>query len=124
MHRYVSSLILLLSLAACDSLPVASDCDASCDQLKILARRGDASAQTALGRMYVNGNGITKDEAAAVSLWRQAAAQNYAPAERLLAQAYSCGIGGLKPDNAKAAELFQKAREASSEDEPSAPLPE
>lgn len=115
MRRYVSSLILLLSLAACDSLPVASDCDANCDRLKILSRRGDPSAQTALGRMYANGTGVPKDEVEAVPLWSKAAAQNYAPAEKLLAQAYSCGIGGLKPDKAKAADLFQKAREDSSE---------
>lgn len=110
MHRYVSSLLLLLSLAACDAQLAEATCDTQCDQLKILARRGDAPAQTALGRMYVNGTGVPKDEVEAVSLWSKAASQNYAPAEELLAQAYSCGIGGLKPDKVKAAELWEKAK--------------
>lgn len=112
MRRNLSSLLLFLSLAACDSLPVASECDAQCDQLKILARRGDASAQTALGRIYFNGTGIPKDEIKAVALWQQAADQDYAPAQNLLAQAYSCGVGGLKPDKEKAAELARKARDS------------
>lgn len=114
MRRYFSSLLLLFSLTACDSLSVASDCDAQCDQLKILARRGDAAAQTTLGRMYFNGEGVSKDETAAVSLWSKAAAQDYAPAENLLGQAYSCGVGGLAPDKAKADELFQRAKDGSS----------
>lgn len=110
MNRYFSSLIVLLSLAACDVPLADAGCDAQCDQLKILARRGDAPAQTELGRMYANGTGVAKDEAAAVSLWQKAADQNYAPAQKLLGLAYSCGVGGLKPDKEKAAELFEKAK--------------
>ena len=110
MKRHFPTLLLLFSLAACDSLPVASDCDANCDQLKILARRGDAAAQTTLGRMYWKGDEIPKDDATAVSLWQKAAAQDYAPAQILLGQAYSCGVGGLKPDKARAAELWEKAK--------------
>ncbi|HET7178778.1 MAG TPA: hypothetical protein VFI14_03600 [Chryseosolibacter sp.] len=115
MRRYFSSLLLLLLLAACDSQVASADCDAECDRLKILARRGDAPAQTALGRMYFNGTGLPKDEAQAVSLWSQAAAQNYAPAEKFLAQAYLCGVGGLRSDKEKAAALFQKAKSDASE---------
>lgn len=116
MHRYVSSLILLLSLTACASQFTTDNCDAKCDKVQILASRGEASAQTTLGRMYFNGsNGLSKDEVEAVSLWSKAAAQDYAPAENLLGQAYSCGVGGLKPDKAKAAELFQKAKDGNSE---------
>lgn len=118
MRRYLSSLILLLSLTACEQQLASVGCDAECDKLKILARRGDAPAQTELGRMYYNGTGLPKDEAIAVSLWQKAAAQDYAPALNLLAQAYSCGVGGLKPDKAKAAELWEKAKDNS----PSAPM--
>lgn len=116
MKRYLSSLLLLLSLTACASQFTTDNCDAECDNLKILARRGDASAQTALGRMYFNGTGLPKDEVEAVSLWSKAAAQDYAPAQNLLAQAYSCGVGGLMPDKAKAAELWEKAKEGGGED--------
>jgi len=122
MRRYLIPLLLLLSLAACDSQVASADCDAECDRLKILARWGDVSAQTALGRMYFNGTGLPKDEAEAIFLWNKAAAQDYASAQNLLAQAYLCGVEGLKPDKAKAHELFQKAN--GGEDEPSAPLPE
>lgn len=53
MRRYLSSLLLLLSLTACASQFMTDNCDAECDRLQILARRGDASAQTALGRMIL-----------------------------------------------------------------------
>lgn len=118
MQRHFATLILLLSLAACDSQMTSADCDAACDRLKIHARRGDASAQTELGRMYFNGTGLPKDEAEAVFLWNKAAAQDYAPAQNLLAHAYLCGVDGLTPDKAKVHELFQKAN--GGKDKPSA----
>lgn len=114
MKRYLSSLLLLLSLAACDAQIAEATCDAECDRLQILARRGDAPAQTALGLMYFRGTDLSKDDAKAVSLWSKAAAQDYAPAQNLLGQAYSCGVGGLTPDKTKAAELFDKAKDGSS----------
>lgn len=118
MHRHFATLILLLSLTACDAQSTADTCNAQCDQLKILARRGDAAAQTQLGLMYFRGTDVPKDEAEAVSLWSNAAAQDYAPAEEWLAQAYSCGIGGLKPDQAKAAALREKAKKDRNQDAP------
>lgn len=112
MKRVISSLIVLLCLTACDAQLADAGCDEQCDQLKILARRGDAHAQTELGRMYANGNGVAKDEAQAVSLWQQAAEQNWSKAQFLLGQAYSCGFGGLTPDKEKATELFEKAKQS------------
>lgn len=120
MRRYISSLIVLLSLTACDAQLADATCNDECDKLKILARRGDAPAQTELGLMYFRGTDVQKNDAEAVSLWQKAAAQDYAPAQNLLAQAYSCGVGGLKPDKAKAAELWEKANER----EDSAPAPD
>ena len=115
MRRSFIALAAVLLLTACGSQLAETNCDAECDRLKIIARRGDASAQTELGLMYFRGTNVPKDEAQAVSLWSKAAAQDYAPAQNLLGQAYSCGTGGLKPDKAKAAELWEKARKDGTE---------
>ena len=45
------------------------------------ADHGEAAAQNNLGVMYLNGYGVSQDEAAALSWFRKAADQGYAPAQ-------------------------------------------
>ena len=49
--------------------------------LKPLADQGDAVAQTLLGSMYADGQGVPKDDAQAVKWYRLAADQGYAMAQ-------------------------------------------
>ena len=49
-----------------------------------LAEQGDAKAQSALGFMYTNGEGVQKDYAASAKWYRKAAEQGYARAQSAL----------------------------------------
>ena len=46
-----------------------------------------------LGTMYVNGQGVEKDEAEGAGWYRLAAEQDYAAAQYYLGQAYDFGLG-------------------------------
>ncbi len=58
-----------------------------------LAEQGDASAQSFLGIMYVEGLGVPEDYAKAVGWWRKAAEQGYAKAQYTLGVMYGKGQG-------------------------------
>jgi len=60
---------------------------------KPLAEQGDASAQSNLGVMYANGQGVAQDYAAAVTWYRRAAEQGYASAQYNLGLRYAEGQG-------------------------------
>ena len=86
------------------------------------ATQGDAAGQYDLGRMYVAGNGIEKDEAKASYWFKRSAAKNFLPAVKLLAGAYRSGTLGLKVDldqakswDAKATRLEAIERKAADE---------
>ena len=86
------------------------------------ATQGDAAGQYDLGRMYVAGNGIEKDEAKASYWFKRSAAKNFLPAVRWLANAYRLGLSGLKVDldqakswDAKATRLEAIERKAADE---------
>lgn len=69
---------------------------------------GDAKGQYNLGVCYLRGEGVEKDESAAVRLFSLAAEQGYVPAECELGFRYMTGKG-IPKDAAKAAELFSFA---------------
>jgi TPR repeat protein len=56
--------------------------------LRPLAEEGHADAQTRLGAMYDNGNGVAQDYAEAVKWYRKAADQGYADAQNRLGLMY------------------------------------
>ena len=58
-----------------------------------LADQGDADAQSMLGLMYDNGQGVPKDYAQAVKWYRLAANQGYASAQANLGNMYYLGQG-------------------------------
>ena len=58
-----------------------------------LAEHGDARAQTSLGGMYYNGQGVQRDYAEAAKWVRKAAEQGYAPAQADLGVMYWNGQG-------------------------------
>lgn len=58
-----------------------------------LAEKGDANAQTNLGYMYDNGEGVPENDAVAVKWYRKAADQGYADAQFNLGGMYDDGEG-------------------------------
>ena len=72
------------------------------------AVQGDASAQFALGVMYVNGEGVRQDYVKAREWYEKAAAQGNARAQLALGVMYVNGYG-VRQDNVKAREWFGKA---------------
>src|SRR5271163_3375797 len=61
--------------------------------IRPLANDGDATAQFNLGLMYVTGQGVQQDNAAAALWFRKAAAQGYALAQSNLGILYLYGRG-------------------------------
>jgi TPR repeat protein len=61
--------------------------------LRPLAEEGRADAETSLGAMYDNGNGVAQNYAEAVKWYRKAADQGYAQAQNKLGLLYYDGNG-------------------------------
>ncbi|QCE34635.1 sel1 repeat family protein [Acetobacteraceae bacterium] len=76
--------------------------------LKQKAEAGDAKAQFDLGLLYVEGIGMSHNEAKAVEWWRKAADQGDRDAQYSLGILYYSGRG-VKQDYTEAAKWFEKA---------------
>lgn len=87
------------------------DYDEAATVIKIAADRGSAAALTDYGVYLMNGEGVEKDEAAAVECWKKAAQQDFAPAQYKLGVCYTQGACGVEKDDALAAQYFVKAAE-------------
>ena len=74
------------------------------------AEQGYAAAQSILGHMYANGEGVPEDDAEAVRWYRLGAEQGNAAAQFLLGGMYANGEG-LPKDNAEAVRWFRLAAE-------------
>ena len=79
-------------------------------ELRPLAEQGNAYAQTILGLMYDNGQGVPQDSAEAVRLYRLAAEQGHAKAQTLVGIMYATGQG-VPQDYAEAAKWYRLAAE-------------
>ena len=92
--RVALAVILSALLVACATKPPtvaqglelydSGDFTKAFEMLDKLAQEGNSQAQQALGVMYENGQGVKKDEALAMGLYRQAAAKNNESAQYLL----------------------------------------
>src|SRR6267378_491495 len=78
--------------------------------IRPLANDGEAAAQFNLGLMYLTGNGVQRDDAAAVIWFRKAAEQGYAFAQSNLGVMYRDGRG-VPQDYTDAVMWFRKAAE-------------
>ncbi len=83
---------------------------ADINELLIKAERGDSEAQYALGRCYLDGNGVAQDYAEAVKWYRRAAEQMHAFAEYDLGCCYYNGWG-ISQDYYQAVKWLRKAGE-------------
>ncbi|MCL2713457.1 MAG: SEL1-like repeat protein [Alphaproteobacteria bacterium] len=79
-----------------------------CTQHLFAQGAGDPVAQHNLGVMYEEGKGVTQDFAQALSYYRKAADQGYAPAQTSLGRMYAAGRGVAR-DDAQAAMWFRRA---------------
>ena len=76
----------------------------------VAAENGDAVAQSVLGFMYANGQGVSQDSAQAVVWLRRAAEQGFAAAQINLGTMYTEGRG-VPQDNAQALIWYRRAAE-------------
>ncbi|WP_294537982.1 hypothetical protein [uncultured Rhodoblastus sp.] len=76
--------------------------------LRQMADKGDAAAQYDLAARLVEGRGVARDLAVAVSWFEKAAAQGLAQAQYRLGALYEKGVGAPR-DIAKARDFYQKA---------------
>ena len=98
----LSAAVMILTVR----LTVASDLDS----LKAAAEQGDAKAQSSLGYMYATGEGVPKNDAEAVRLYRLAAEQGFAKAQFGLGNMYRTGLGVPK-NYTEAVRLYRLAAE-------------
>lgn len=77
--------------------------------LKRAAENGDEGAQLVLGALLANGDGVQRDEKAALDWFEKAADAQNARAQAVLGELYAMGWGGLKKDPAQAAKWMEKA---------------
>ena len=108
-----SIITILLGLFIC--LPVAGadkekPLPKDLKSLKVLAEKGDAQAQSALGAVYAVGQGVKQDSKEAVKWFRKAAEQRCAKAQYNLGVIYRDSEGVLK-DFKEAVKWFRKAAE-------------
>jgi len=83
------------------------DYKAAFDEFKPLAEQGDAGAQAKLGKMYLIGLGVDKDEAKGIE-WYLKAAEHDSDAQFWLGRVYD---GWFYNDNKKAMKWYRKAAE-------------
>jgi TPR repeat protein len=79
-------------------------------ELRPLAEKGNAEAQTALGLMYRYGEGVPQNYVEAVKWYRKAARQGHARAQNALGNRYRLGQG-VPQDYTEAAKWYRKAAE-------------
>lgn len=85
------------------------DPKAAVDLLKRAADAGSPEAQFELAKLYEQGIGVDPDPVQALSLYKQAADQDFADAINDLGFLYYQGGLGLAPDQAEALKLFERA---------------
>lgn len=91
------------------------DTDGAMADFREAAEKGCAIAQLEIGEIYREGKLGAFDAAAALRWITAAADQDYPPAINVLAIVYALGQLGVPEDDAKAAELWQKAAELGSD---------
>ena len=103
------STIVLLSMVL---LPVFGQDDPpeNLQELIEKAEQGHAAAQSNLGVMYTNGQGVPQDDGEAVKWYRAAAEQGHAGAQSNLGISYANGQG-VPQDDGEAVKWFREAAE-------------
>jgi len=82
----------------------------SFEETKLLAEQGDVRAQSNLGAMYANGEGVPENDAEAVKWFRLAAEQGMADAQYNLGVMYANG-NGVPENDVEAVKWYRLAAE-------------
>ncbi len=102
LHTIILSFLFSSSVFAGDEAGLDAykkgDYETAYKEWKALAEQGDAEAQTNLGLMYDNGQGVTQDDKEAVKWYRLAAEQGDADAQFNLGVMYENGQGVTQDD--------------------------
>ena len=109
MRKLLASLFLIITLGMAQGANAGPKEDAfaannrgdfatALSLLRPLATQGDAWAQTSLGFMYHNGQGVPRDDKEAIRWYRLAAAQGYALAQYNLGVMFNNGQGVPQDD--------------------------
>lgn len=110
-----ASLALLLSTSA---LATVEEGEAAFDrgdfatafkEFKTWAEKGDWQAQSNLGSLYEQGQGVAADEAESVKWYQKAADQGHAGAQRVMGVRYVKGEMGVEKDIKKGLKLLKKS---------------
>ena len=111
-HVLTTVAVAVLSLSVLGPLVQAQDTPSAQElaDLRARAEAGDADAQTNLGFMYGNGDGVPQDHAEAIAWFRLAAEQGHAVAQFALGLLYSVGVG-VSQDYAEAVAWVRLAAE-------------
>jgi TPR repeat protein len=96
------------SIAEAKQLLEAQDYKQALLLLKPLAKQGNPKAQYLLGRMYSNGEGVTKNPDSALKWLKLAAEQNHLGAANTLGKMYASGLD-VPQDDAEATKWFTLA---------------
>lgn len=122
LHRKIAASLLVAGAALCAVPANASflegvaaynrgDYAAAADIWREDAAAGDAAAQRNLGLLYLNGQGVPKNEAAAADWFRRSSDQGFPRASANLGEMYLRGVG-VPRDPEQAVTFFQRAAEA------------
>jgi len=101
-------------LALCSAAPALAPALAqSVSELQAAAEQGLAAAQTKLGAMYRDGQGVARDYRQAIAWFRKAAEQGDAEAQASLGSMYGMYMGGpdVPRDDAQAVAWYRNAAE-------------
>ncbi|WP_281016844.1 MULTISPECIES: tetratricopeptide repeat protein [unclassified Minwuia] len=122
LHRKIAVTLLVAGAALC-AVPAHAaflegvaaynrgDFAAAADIWREDAAAGDAAAQRNLGLLYLNGQGVPKNEAAAAEWFRRSSDQGFPRASANLGEMYLRGVG-VPRDPERAVTFFQRAAEA------------
>lgn len=120
MRKFIAAIatifLCLTSLAVADQIQDILDAWKQSDfaralmLVRPLAQSGNPTAESILGAMYSQGDGVTKDMAEAVKWWKRAAESGEPVAQENLADSYAAGRG-IKEDWSEAVKWWRKAAE-------------
>ena len=79
--------------------------------MKMAADRGNTDALFDYGICLFNGEGVSKDDAAAGNCWKKAAEKGSGAALHMIGMCFMNGVCGMPKDPVKAADMFTKAAE-------------
>ena len=106
--KQLINLVMLVALSGLIWITAMSCSSSTGGLLRVKAEAGDAEAQNTLGNKYRLGQGVSEDDAQAVSWYRKAAQQGHAKAQYSLGWMYDNGRG-VPQNYATAVSWYRKA---------------